>query len=74
VSANEQAAGLGDPAGGSNDFFRPMTLRGFYYDEESCRIYRKKITVRAAAPEEGHAAGRELAAAILAEAKAQRDC
>ena len=74
VSANEQAAGLGDPAGGSNDSFRPMTLRGFYYDEESCRIYRKKITVRAAAPEEGRAAGRELAAAILAEAKAQRDC
>ena len=46
-----------------------MTLSGFYYDEETCRIYRRKITVRAETPLEGRAAGRELAAAILAEAK-----
>lgn len=48
-----------------------MILRGFYYDEESCRIYRKKITVQASSPEEGRAAGRELAALILAEAEAK---
>jgi hypothetical protein len=47
-----------------------MILRGFYYDEDTCRIYRKKITVQADSPEEGLAAGRELAAAVLAEAGA----
>ena len=46
-----------------------MTLWGFYYDELTCRSYRKKITVRAASVEEGRAAGRELAAAVLAEAE-----
>jgi hydroxymethylbilane synthase len=46
-----------------------MTLQGFYYDELTCRSYRKKITVRAASVEEGRAAGKELAAAILAEAR-----
>ena len=51
-------------------FFGPMILRGFYYDEDTCRIYRKKITVQADSPEEGLAAGRELAAAVLAEAGA----
>ena len=50
--------------------FGPMILRGFYYDEDTCRIYRKKITVQADSPEEGLAAGRELAAAVLAEAGA----
>ncbi len=45
-----------------------MTLWGFYYDELTCRSYRKKITVRAGSAEEGRAAGKELAAAILAEA------
>ena len=45
----------------------------FYYDEETCRIYRRKITVRAATPREGRAAGRELAAAILAEAKSRKN-
>ena len=49
-------------------FFGPMILRGFYYDEDTFRIYRKKITVQADSPEEGLAAGRELAAAVLAEA------
>ena len=56
------------------DDFDPMTLRGFYYDEETCRIYRKKITVKAATPGEGRAAGRELAAAILAEAESRKNC
>ena len=46
-----------------------MTLRGFYYDELTCRSYRKKITVRAGSSEEGREAGKELAAAILAEAR-----
>ena len=50
--------------------FGPMILRGFYYDEDTCRIYRKKITVQADSPEEGLAVGRELAAAVLAEAGA----
>ena len=59
-------------AGSKTDSFSPMTLRGFYYDEETCRIYRKKITVQAESPQEGRAAGRELAAAILAEAKGRK--
>ena len=46
-----------------------MTLRGFYYDELTCRSYRKKITVRAGSAQEGREAGKELAAAILAEAR-----
>ena len=49
-----------------------MTLRGFYYDENTCRIYRKKVTVQASTPEEGRAAGRELAAAMLAGADTHR--
>lgn len=46
-----------------------MTLWGFYYDELTCRSYRKKITVRAGSAQEGREAGKELAAAILAEAR-----
>jgi hypothetical protein len=49
-----------------------MTLRGFYYDEETGRIYRKKITVKVSNPEEGRAAGRELAALVLADMKRHR--
>ena len=49
-----------------------MTLSGFYYDEESGRIYRKKITVKVSNPEEGRAAGRELAALVLADMKRHR--
>jgi hypothetical protein len=46
-----------------------MTLHGFYYDEETRRICRKRITVTVSTPQEGKAAGRELAAAVLSEMK-----
>ena len=49
-----------------------MTLRGFYYEEETGRIYRKTVTVQASTPQEGRAAGRELAAVILQEAGRQK--
>ena len=62
----------GDTAGCEADAFSSMTLRGFYYDEESGRIYRKKITVKVSNPEEGRAAGRELAALVLADLKRHR--
>ena len=62
----------GDTAGCEADVFSPMTLRGFYYDEETGRIYRKKITVKVSSPEEGRAAGRELAALVLADMKRHR--
>ena len=60
------AAGIG------TDTVSPMTLSGFYYDEENRRIYRKKIMVKAATPEEGRAAGRELAALIMTDMKTHR--
>ena len=78
IAAHAEFGGFSDPGGFGTDVnpsgcepdtISPMTLRGFYYDEETCRIYRRKITVRAATPREGRAAGRELAAAVLAEAK-----
>ena len=62
----------GDTAGCEADAFSSMTLSGFYYDEESGRIYRKKITVKVSSPEEGRAAGRELAALVLADMKRHR--
>ena len=62
----------GDTAGCEADAFSSMTLSGFYYDEESGRIYRKKITVKVSSPEEGRAAGRELAALVLADLKRHR--
>lgn len=46
-----------------------MILRGFYYDEVTGKIYRRKIRVMASSPEEGRAAGRELAAAIMADTR-----
>ena len=55
-------------AGFENSAAGAMTLRGFYYDEQTQKIYRKKITVQAETAEEGSAAGRTLAAAVLAEA------
>lgn len=60
------AAGIG------TDAVSPMTLSGFYYDEENRRIYRKKIMVKAATPEEGRAAGRALAALIMTDMKTHR--
>jgi hydroxymethylbilane synthase len=59
-------------AGSKDDGAYPMTLRGFYYDEETCRIYRRKISLRASTPQEGFAAGRELAAMILADVKTRK--
>ena len=82
IAAHAEFGGSGDPGGFGTDVnssgcgadtFSPMTLRGFYYDEETCRIYRRKITVRAETPLEGRSAGRELAAAILAEAKSRKN-
>ena len=64
--ADGLAAGIGAGA------FNSMTLSGFYYDEENRRIYRKKITVRVSTPEEGLAAGRELAASIMTDMKTRR--
>ncbi len=43
-----------------------MTLRGFYFEELTQKIYREKVTVKADSPAEGSAAGRELAEIILA--------
>ncbi len=70
--AAEENAPEKNAADSKDHAFCPMTLRGFYYDEETGRIYRRSITVQAAAPEEGRAAGRELAAAILADVKTHK--
>ena len=59
----------GNDAGSETDAYSPMTLHGFYYDEETRRICRKRITVTVSTPQEGKAAGRELAAAVLSEMK-----
>lgn len=50
-----------------------MTLHGFYYDEETCRSIRKRITVQASDPQQGRAVGRALAELILEETKGRRE-
>ena len=62
----------GDTLGSEASAVSSMTLRGFYFDEETCRIYRKKITVKVSTPEEGRAAGRELADSIMTDMKTHR--